>query len=116
MDIPQKDLARIVKYARAQCRDRCPSERDAEACVALIELCEVLGCEMPECYDETGGFSIGHFASKIKEIEKRRGKPIKEVLEGFRSKGTKTLEDEIDLIDGEFAENAIRAIRGREKH
>ncbi|MEJ5292263.1 MAG: hypothetical protein WHS82_01585 [Candidatus Methanosuratincola sp.] len=115
MEISTKELEGLIKYAKAQCESKCPQERDAETCVRLIELCIEMGLEPPICYEETEGFSRKFFSSKIREIEKRRCKPIEELLSEIRSLGPKTLEDEIDRIDGEFAIEALRVIGAREK-
>jgi|GEM_PF-926955 hypothetical protein len=115
MEISAKDLEGLIKYAKTQCESKCPQERDAETCVRLIELCVEMDLEPPICYEETEGFSRKFFSAKIREIEKRRCKPIEELLSEIRSGGPKTLEDEIDRIDGEFAIEALRAIDAREK-
>ena len=115
MKISDKDLEGIVKYAKTQCEDKCPADRDPEVCLALIELCNCLGAERPACCAETGGFSKKFFAEKIREIERRRGKKIQEVLTDISAKGVRTLEDDIVRIDGEFALKAMKAIDERAK-
>ena len=115
MKISDKDLEGIVKYAKTQCEDKCPADRDAETCLALINLCECLKADKPSCYEETEGFSKKFFSAKVKEIEKKRGKKIQEVLAEISKKGVRTLEDDLDRMEGEFALKAIKAIDEREK-
>lgn len=115
MEISAKDLEGLIRYAKAHCEAKCPQERDAEVCIRLIELCSGMGLEPPACFEETEGFSKKFFSDKIKEIEKRRSKPIEDLLSEIRDGGPKTLEDEIDRIDGEFAIDALKAIGEREK-
>ncbi|MGQ9759065.1 MAG: hypothetical protein ACUVQ5_00600 [Candidatus Methanomethylicaceae archaeon] len=104
---------RILSYARVHCEDRCPAERDPEVCLALIELCKELGVKSPPCVEETEGFGKGYFLSKIREIEKRRGKSIRDVLKEFEDLGVRNLEEDIDRMEGEFALKAIKAINER---
>ncbi|MBC7120769.1 MAG: hypothetical protein H5T33_04215 [Candidatus Methanosuratus sp.] len=113
MEIGTKEIEGLIKYAKAQCELKCPQERDAETCMRLIELCIEMNLEPPSCFEETEGFSRKFFSAKIREIEKRRCKPIEDLLSEIRSKGPKTLEDEIDRIDGEFALESIRAMDAR---
>ncbi|MDI9644570.1 MAG: hypothetical protein QFX35_05065 [Candidatus Verstraetearchaeota archaeon] len=113
MEIGTKELEGLIRYAKAQCEAKCPQERNAEICIRLIELCKVVDVEPPLCYEETDGFSKGFFFAKIREIERRRNKPIEEFLLELKEGGPKTLEDEIDRIDGEFAVEALRAIDSR---
>ncbi|MDD1776394.1 MAG: hypothetical protein LUP94_03465 [Candidatus Methanomethylicus sp.] len=115
MKINDKDLEGLVNYAKTQCQDKCPAERDPNICLALIDTCECLKLEMPACCEETNGFSKKYFLDKIKEIEKRRGKKIQEVLADVSKKGIKTLEDDIDRMDAEFALDTIKAIDARAK-
>lgn len=114
MEIDKKDLEGLIRYAKAQCETRCPQERDAEVCIRLIELCKAVEVEPPLCFGETEGFSRKYFFAKIREIEKRRNKPIEDFLSDLREGGSKTLEDEIDRIDGEFAVEALRAIETKD--
>ena len=110
-----RDVANIIRYAKAQCEDRCPAERDPEVCLALISMCNSLKVDPPMCMDETKGFTKSYFLSKIREIEKRWGKPVNEVLADFEKKGVKTLEQNIDKMEAEFALKAIKAIDARTK-
>jgi len=107
-----KDLARILRYAKSHCEDKCPADRDPEVCLALVELCRALSVEPPACVEETNGLAKSYFVAKIKEIERRRGKPIKEVLKDFAS-GIRNLEENIDKMEAEFALKAIKAIDER---
>lgn len=113
MNISEKDLKRIVSYAMAQCEDRCPAERDPEACLALIEVCKELNVSLPACVEETKGFVKSYFISKIREIERRRGKAIRDVLKEFEDLGVRNFEEDIDRMEGEFALKAIKAIEER---
>lgn len=112
--MPKKeDLPGIVKYAKTHCEDRCPAERDPEACLALIEMCNEVGDDPPLCYEDTRGFSKAYFVAKVKEVEKRHGKPVKEVLADYDSRGTKTLEEGIERLEADFAVKAIKALDKR---
>lgn len=113
MTSSDKDLGRILRYAKSHCEDKCPADRDPEVCLALVELCRALNVEPPACVEETNGLAKSYFLAKIKEIERRRGKPIKEVLKEFTSAGIKSFEENIDKIEGEFALKAIKAIDER---
>ncbi len=112
--MPKKeDLSGIVRYAKAHCEDRCPAERDPEACLALIEMCDQAGEEPPLCYEDTKGFSKAYFVAKIKEVEKRHGKPVREVLAEYESRGIKTLDENIECLEADFALKAIKALDKR---
>jgi hypothetical protein len=113
MTASDKDLARILRYAKSHCEDKCPADRDPEVCLALVELCRALNVEPPACVGETNGLAKSYFVAKIKEIERRRGKPIKEVLKEFASAGIRNLEENIDKMEAEFALQAIKAIDQR---
>ncbi|MCC6012966.1 MAG: hypothetical protein LM593_01185 [Candidatus Verstraetearchaeota archaeon] len=114
MEVNELDLRRIVKYAKSYCEDRCPAERDPSICLALIEICKMLNVELPPCVEETMGFSKSYFIAKIREIEKRWGKEIKEVLKEIERNGVRHFEEEIDRMEAEFALKAIKAIDERE--
>jgi hypothetical protein len=110
-----EDLERIIRYAKSHCEDRCPADRDPETCLALIDMCRSLKVDPPMCLQETNGFTKSYFQAKIREIEKKWGKPISEVLAGFQSNGVKTLEENIDKMEAEFAVSAVKAINARAK-
>lgn len=110
----KRDLSGIVRYAKTHCEDRCPSERDPEACLTLIETCIEAGEDPPLCYEDTKGFSRSHFVEKIREVEKRHGKPVREVLAEYDSKGVKTLEQNVERLEAEFALEAVKALDRRE--
>ena len=112
MTASDKDLARILRYAKSHCEDKCPADRDPEVCLALVELCRALSVEPPACVEETNGLAKSYFVAKIKEIERRRGKPIKEVLKDFASR-IRNFEENIDKMEAEFALKAIKAIDER---
>lgn len=109
----ERDLPGIVRYAKVHCEDRCPAERDPEVCLTLIEMCGDAGEEPPLCYEETKGFSKAYFVEKIREVEKRHGKPIREVLAEYDSRGAKTLEENIERLEAEFALKAVKALEKR---
>ncbi len=111
----EKDLSRIVKYAKSHCTDRCPSERDPEVCLALIDMCKAIGEDPPLCYDETMGFAKAYFIAKIREVEKKHRKPVREVLADYDSKGIRTLEENVERMEAEFALRAVKAIDQRSK-
>jgi hypothetical protein len=112
--MPEKnDLPGIVRYAKTHCEERCPAERDPEACLTLIEVCNDTGEEMPPCYEDTKGFSKAYFVDKIREVEKKHGKPVREVLAEYDSKGVKTLDQNIERLEAEFALKAVKALDKR---
>ncbi len=112
--MPSKnDLSCIVKYARAHCEGKCPAERDPEACLALIEICDEAGEGLPPCYEDTKGFSKAYFIDKIREVEKKHGKPVREVLADYEAKGVKTLDQNIERLEAEFALKAVKALDKR---
>lgn len=115
MDTSEKDLKGILKYARTHCDDRCPADRDPSICLGLIEACKEAGEPMPNCFEETDGFSKAFFSSKIRDLEKRRGKKVQDIVAEFKKDGVKALEDQIDKMDAEFALSAIKAINDRAK-
>jgi len=87
----------------AFCEERCPEGRDPEACVILAECLKALKMSPPPCIVDFGGFDKNTFIKLIEDIERRRGKPIREALEEIRRNGYKSLQDQIDEIDGRFA-------------
>lgn len=109
----EKDLVNIVKYAKSHCEDRCPADRDPAVCIALIDMCEILNEDPPLCFEETKGFTKTYFVAKVKEVEKKHGRPIKAVLAEYNSHGVKTLEDNIEKMEVEFALKAIKALDDR---
>jgi hypothetical protein len=112
--MPKKeDLSGIVRYAKTHCEDRCPAERDPEACLALIEMCDEAGEGPPLCYEDTKGFSKAYFVARIKEVEKRHGKPVREVLAEYDSRGVKSLDENIERIEADFAFRAVKALEKR---
>jgi len=113
MTTNESDMEKIIRYAKSHCEDRCPADRDPENCLALLEMCKALKIDPPACLEETKGFTKAFFFAKIREVEKRFGKPINEVIKDFKEKGVKTLEDDIDMREAEFALKAIKAIDAR---
>ncbi|MCX8181544.1 MAG: hypothetical protein N3D12_00330 [Candidatus Methanomethyliaceae archaeon] len=113
MNISEKDLIRIISYAKAHCENKCPADRDPEVCLALVEICKELELEPPACVQETGGFVKSYFLAKIREVEQRRGKPIREVLKEYEVLGVRNFEEHIDRMEADFALRAIKAIDKR---
>ncbi|MEM0231568.1 MAG: hypothetical protein QXG78_00455 [Candidatus Methanomethyliaceae archaeon] len=113
MEIDRKDLLRIIKYAKKFCEDRCPAERDPDVCLALIEICRDLNIEPPACVEETGGFVKSYFIAKIREIEARWKKNVREVIKEIEIRGARHFEEELDRMEAEFALRAIKAIDDR---
>ncbi|MGC8936809.1 MAG: hypothetical protein ACP5KV_05550 [Candidatus Methanomethylicaceae archaeon] len=111
--ISEKDLIRIISYARAHCENNCPANRDPEVCLALVEFCKVLELEPPACVEETNGFVKSYFLAKIREVEQKRGKPIREVLREYEVSGVRNFEEDIERMEAEFALRAIKAIDKR---
>ena len=101
-------LKKILEYALAYCEYNCPQERDPETCIILVNLRKELNLPPPPCIEDYGGFSQETFEKLIKEIERRRGKNIQEILREFKLKGLKSLQDKIDSIDIEFALKVIK--------
>ncbi|OYT63001.1 MAG: hypothetical protein B6U69_00150 [Thermofilum sp. ex4484_15] len=101
--IREEDFIRLLKYALAFCEERCPEGRDPEACYVLAESLKALKLKPPPCIIDFGGFSKTVFIKIIEDIERRRGKPIEEALEEIRKNGYRSLQDQIDEIDGHFA-------------
>jgi len=52
------------------------------------------------------------FNAKIRDIERRRGKKVQDVLAEFKEKGCRTMEDQIDKMD---AVVAIGANQGEQR-
>lgn len=108
--IPKDFLIKIIKYAFKHCEYVCPAERDPETCIILSFLAKKLNLKLP-CADEFGDFSENTFKNIIKEIEKRRGKKIEEVLKEIKEHGYKCLQDQIDEMDAIFALQIIKAYK-----
>jgi len=109
-----KIFSKILEYAKAHCEDRCPAERDPETCMELAELCREYGIEGPPCTEEGRGLTRESFESKIREIEERHGKPIEDVMKEYGAGGVKSLDDQIDKMEAEFALAALRVLKERE--
>ncbi|MCD6458324.1 MAG: hypothetical protein J7K82_05680 [Thermoproteales archaeon] len=108
------DLRKLYTYALSHCKEVCPAKRDPSACIIMAEIGKMLGMA-PPCVEDYGGFSVRVFKDLIKEIEERRGKNIVEILEEIKDKGYKSLQDQIDEIDGRFALDVIEAYKKRNK-
>ncbi|MCS7097659.1 MAG: hypothetical protein NZ922_01590 [Candidatus Methanomethyliaceae archaeon] len=113
MEIDRNDLMRIIKYAKKFCEDRCPAERDPDVCLALIEICRELNIELPSCVEETDGFVKSYFIAKIREIESRWKKSVREIIKEIEVRGARHFEEELDRMEAEFAVKAIKAIDNR---
>ncbi|MCD6368368.1 MAG: hypothetical protein J7L38_01060 [Thermoproteales archaeon] len=111
----REGVKKILDYALAHCRDECPEKRDPYTCVILVKLREILGLEPPPCIEDYGGFDEKTFTALIKDIEKRWGMGIEDVLKELKSKGARTLQDKIDLVDAEFALTVLRILKNREE-
>ena len=108
------DLKRIYNYALSHCREVCPEKRDPDTCIVIVEIGKLLGIS-PPCVEDYGGFSEKTFKELIKEIENRRGKTIDQVLEEIRDKGYRSLQDQIDEMDGQFALDVLKAYEKRKR-
>ncbi|HDI47010.1 MAG: hypothetical protein DRJ55_05070 [Thermoprotei archaeon] len=115
MEISEKAVKALVEYALAHCHYNCPAERKAENCIMLVEMAKKLNLPPPPCVEEMGGFDREIFEQKVKELEKKYGKPIGEILKGFEREGTKTLEEEIDRIEGSFAVEVLSVLNTLEQ-
>lgn len=113
MEIDERDLIRLIKYAKKFCEDRCPAERDPDVCLALIEICKELNIEPPACVEEMGGFVKSYFIARIREIESRWKKDVREVIKEIEIRGARHFEEELDRMEAEFALRAIKAIDDR---
>ena len=100
--IPKSFLVKILQYAFKHCEYVCPAERDPETCIILAYLARLTNLELP-CSDEFGNFTEASFRAIIREIERRRGKSIEEVLRDIKEQGYKCLQDQIDEMDAKFA-------------
>ncbi len=109
-----EDLKKIYSYALSHCREVCPEKRDPDTCIIMVEIGKLLNMA-PPCVEDYGGFGEKVFKNLIKEIEDRRGKTINEVLEEIRDKGYKSLQDQIDEMDGQFALDVLKAYEKRKK-
>ncbi len=108
--IPLHILEKIVRYALTLCQDRCPTERDPEACIYLVKLCKILGLGEPPCISEYEGFTTITFRNYIREIERKYGMRIEEFLRRVRARGPKNLEENTDYIEAEFALGVLKAL------
>ncbi len=115
MEISEKAVKALVEYALAHCHYNCPAERKAENCIILVEITKKLNLPPPPCVEEMGGFNREIFEQKVKELEKKYGKPIGEILREFEKEGTKTLEEEIDRIEGSFAVEVLAVLATMEQ-
>ncbi len=108
-----EDLRRLYKYVLTHCNETCPAERDPETCIVVVELGRILGMA-PPCVEDYGGFDEETFRRIIKDIETRWGKRIEDVLVEIRERGYRSLQDQIDEMDGSFALGVLQAY-GRRK-
>ncbi len=115
--IPLRVLEKLVRYALAMCQDRCPAERDPEACYYLISLCKILGLGKPPCMEsDYAELSEKAFLSIIREIEHKYGMKIQEFLRRARARGPRSLEERTDLMEAEFAFGMLKilsSLRGK---
>lgn len=108
-----KDLLRkLLKYALSHCYERCPAERDAETCVLLFDLISEIDPELkPPCIYDYGNFNEKTFKDIIRDIEKRRGKKLEEVIHELKTHGFRNLKDQEDYIDGIFALQVVEVYK-----
>jgi len=109
--LSEEYLKKLLNYALTHCESVCPSKRDPSTCLLLVELRRALNMPDPPCVEDYGGFDEKTFRKIVKDIEKRWGKSIKEVLIELKQKGPKNLQEQIDQIDGEFALNIIKVFK-----
>ncbi len=111
--LPVRVVEKIVRYALALCQDRCPTERDPEACIYLVKLCKILGLGGPPCLEEYENFSPTTFRSVVRDIERKYSMKIDEFLRKVRSRGPRNLEENADLMEAEFAIGVMKALSKR---
>jgi len=109
-----EDLKRIYRYVLTHCNEACPADRDPETCVVVVELGKALGI-VPPCVEDYGGFDEETFRKLIEDIEARWGKKIEEVLGEIKKRGYRSLQDQIDEMDGSFALGVLRAYEKRKR-
>lgn len=107
------ELKLLYGYALTHCRESCPAERNAETCVLMFKLSKLLGITLP-CSDTYGNFTVKVFQEIIREIEERHGVPIAEFLEKIKASSSKSLQDIEDEIDGKFALEVLRILKGEQ--
>ncbi|NPA70131.1 MAG: hypothetical protein GXO26_04920 [Crenarchaeota archaeon] len=108
--LPVRVVEKLVRYALTLCQDRCPTERDPETCIYLVKLCKLLGLGGPPCLEEYENFSPMTFRTVIKDIERKYGMRIEEFLRRMRSRGPRSLEENTDLMEAEFALGVMKAM------
>ncbi len=109
--IPLRVLEKLVRYALTLCQERCPAERDPEACVYLVKLCKLLGLGKPPCVEnEYEDFTIETFRSIVREIERKYGMKIYEFIRRVKLRGPRSLEENTDLLEAEFAVGILQVL------
>ncbi len=109
--LSQHELKLLYNYALTHCKESCPAERNAETCVLMFKLSKILGKALP-CSNTYGNFSAKVFHEIIKDIEERHGVSITEFLEKVKVNASKSLQDMEDEIDGRFALEVLKILKG----
>ncbi|GEM_PF-315452 len=113
--LPISIMEKIVRYALTVCQDRCPSDRDPETCLYLVNLSKILGLGKPPCLDDYGSYSEKSFRRIIKNIEEKYRMKIQEFINSRIRKGPKSLDENIDLMEAQFALGVLNAMSSRRK-
>ncbi len=109
--LPVRVLEKILRYAFTLCQERCPAERDPEACIYLVKLCKILGLGQPPCVEaEYENFSAETFRNIVREIERKYGMRIQEFLKRVRIRGPRSLEESTDYMEAEFAIGVLQLL------
>ncbi len=109
--LPVRVLEKILRYALTLCQERCPAERDPEACIYLVKLCKMLGLGQPPCVEaEYENFSVETFRNIVREIERKYGMKIHEFLRRVKVRGPKSLEENTDYMEAEFAIGVLQLL------
>jgi len=102
------ELKQLYRYILTHCREICPQIRNPETCI-LVSKIGVLLKSPPPCFEDYGSFTKETFQKLVAEIEQRYGMPIEKFVEKVEKEGPQNLQEHIDLIDGRFALEVVRA-------
>ncbi len=109
--LPVRVVEKLIRYALALCQDRCPAERDPEACYYLVQLCRTLGLGRPPCVgSEYSEFTEEVFSNILRDIERKYGMRAQEFLRKVKRRGPKNLEENTDLMEVEFALGVLKVL------
>jgi len=115
--IPVRVLEKLVRYALATCQDRCPAERDPEACYYLVHLCKILGLGKPPCLEtDYAEFSEDVFINILRDVERKYGVKAQEFLKRVRARGPRSLEENTDFMEAEFAVGMLKVMSNCKKN